>query len=361
MRLTGRFILPLHIIGWTSFMFLPFFFFPGGNLQDPGFIHMIVTKLISDILVIGVFYINLHRLTPDLLLKGQVKSFILTLAGLFVAAELLNAILFFGIVEPLLKFPHFPKPNPTFQDRPPRPRGLFRIPVPGAFGMSISFTFVILLSTLIALIQERTRIREAQQLAVIEKVKAELTMLKLQISPHFLFNTLNNISWLARKRSDKTEEAVIQLSQLLRYIIYQPENGPVMLSQEIDHLQHYISLQKMRLPANASVEFTCRGNVHAQMIEPLLFIPFIENAFKHGIHNQAESPIRILLTAEQNRVQFRCINQVNSLNEPDLQNAGIGIQNTKRRLALHYPDCHTLTIDDTGNTYTIQLDLQLKS
>ncbi|WP_177225962.1 sensor histidine kinase [Arsenicibacter rosenii] len=320
---------------------------------------MLVTKLISDVLVIVVFYLNLHRFAPNLLLKGKVKPFFLALLGLFIAAELVNALIYFGVVEPLLKQPFFPKPS--FRDRPPGPPRLFRIPVPSAFGMSISFAFVILLSTLIALIQERTRIREEQQQAVIEKVKAELTMLKLQISPHFLFNTLNNISWLARKRSEKTEEAVIQLSQLLRYIIYQPESGPVLLSQEIEHLQHYINLQKMRLPANASVSFTCQGDINYQTIEPLLFIPFVENAFKHGIHHRNESPVTITLLAGKDRILFTCTNTINRHQEPDLQNPGIGIQNTKRRLSLHYPNRHTLSIDEQEHTFTIQLDLQLKS
>ncbi|WP_192579010.1 sensor histidine kinase [Fibrisoma limi] len=229
--------------------------------------------------------------------------------------------------------------------------------LPNLLGISLSFSLVVLLSSLLVLFKERTRIKEEQQQAVLEKVQAELAMLKLQISPHFLFNTLNNISWLARKRSDKTESAVIQLSQLLRYIIYKPEHELVSLREEIQHLEHYIHLQQMRLAHNTTVQFTCQGPVSVQMIKPLLLIPFVENAFKHGVHSYLPSRIEIGISVEPDRLLFYTRNPIFTPESTNGQTDGIGVNNTRRRLNLSYPGLHTLRIDKDGQRFCVSLEI----
>ena len=123
---------------------------------------------------------------------------------------------------------------------------------------------------MIALVRDRLREREEKQQIQLEKIAAELAVLKLQISPHFLFNTLNNIRWLTRQKSDNAEEAVVKLSQLLRYVIYQANHERVPLTQEIEHLEHFIDLQKMRLTEQNSVSFVHEGAIERYQIEPCL-------------------------------------------------------------------------------------------
>jgi hypothetical protein len=177
----------------------------------------------------------------------------------------------------------FPKVSSnTFNgiDPPKMPNGFFK---PQLIGTLFSFFLITILSTLIALFLERIKNYEEKKQIQFEKTAAELSALKLQISPHFLFNTLNNIRWLARKKSDLTEDAIVKLATLLRYIIYQANEQKVALVLEINNLKDFIGLQEMRIGNNTSVSFEVSGLVEDYEIEPLLFIPFVENAFKYGV------------------------------------------------------------------------------
>jgi LytS/YehU family sensor histidine kinase len=234
------------------------------------------------------------------------------------------------------------------------------IPLPFFFRTTLTFALIILASSLLALIREHGIHKEEKQQIALEKTAAELAVLKLQISPHFLFNTLNNIRWLARQKSDKTEDSVVKLSQLLRYMIYQAKNDKVPLAQEINYLENYIELQKMRLTEKNEVRFTYDGDITQWNIEPLIFIPFVENAFKYGLHSQLESIIEIKLTIAGNTLNFFVKNPVFTSNLPsDMEDSGIGIENVEKRLALHYPDRHQLNITNIGGYFSIDLTLIL--
>jgi hypothetical protein len=351
----ARYVLLLHVMGWVTFVTLPFLFFPW-NLsfwERPEIIRILPAKLLSDAVLIGFFYLNLQELTPRSIKKQTLWP------------VSIGALLCLGLLM-LTNGPLMPDSMPPMMPGPPLPAGMPQ-PAPMPLSMSLlplpqllSFVLVVSVSSGLALWRDLVRTREMQQQMSLEKVTAELAMLKLQISPHFLFNTLNNIRWLTGESAEVAEEAIIKLSQLLRYILYQAHQDRVPLEQEIIHLQNYIDLQKMRLVDPDSVQFSWEGPTQDKSIVPLLLIPFVENAFKHGQHGQYRFLIRIDLRVRANTLVFRTENpyfadQAESTN-PD---SGIGIQNVQRRLNLHYPNHHQLTLDQHSGLYSVELRLAL--
>ncbi len=356
MNFLKRYSVWLHIIGWIIFIIMPFLTSPNGHLnffRQPNFPSFLLSQLINDIMLIAVFYFNLAFLTPNLFIKKNTAAFVLYLLAIFLVMLFLNKFTFETFRKPILQ--RFPPPDlSNFRNRPTF------MPFPFFFRTIISFSLVILASSLLALIKERSVHKEERQQIALEKTAAELAVLKLQISPHFLFNTLNNIRWLARQKSDMTEDSVVKLSQLLRYMIYQAKHDKVLLEQEINYLQNYIELQKMRLTEKNTVNFTYTGAIEQLSIEPLLFIPFVENAFKYGLHSQQESKIEISLKVEGKKLNFFVKNPVFDNNFPDQsENSGIGIQNVEKRLLLHYPDTHELNISNIGGYFSIDLTIIL--
>jgi LytS/YehU family sensor histidine kinase len=193
-----------------------------------------------------------------------------------------------------------------------------------------------------------------------EKLTAELAFLKSQINPHFLFNTLNNICSLARKKSDVTENAIIRLSQIMRYMLDDSHDTRVSLSKEVEYLHNYIELQRLRLTDKVKIQITVEGNPEFVLIEPLLLIPFVENAFKHGVSYLEEAEIRIELKIQETLLTFQVENNVIRFAEakPDPV-SGIGLKNIKRRLDLLYPEKHALEIQDNGIKYHVMLRINL--
>jgi LytS/YehU family sensor histidine kinase len=190
-----------------------------------------------------------------------------------------------------------------------------------------------------------------------EKLTAELNFLKAQVNPHFLFNTLNNLYYLAYSKSENTTEVIEKLSQMMRYMIYDSNYPQVQLSKELEYMQNYISLEKLRLSDRVKIQFTVEGDTDIVRITPLILITFLENAFKHGITNTAkESWINATLTCSPGKLSFSVVNSKPPVSKVD-EKSGIGLQNVKRRLELSYPGKHKLVMHDTPTEYRVQLDL----
>ena len=190
-----------------------------------------------------------------------------------------------------------------------------------------------------------------------EKLIAELAFLKSQINPHFLFNSLNNIYSLAYQKADKTPEAILKLSEIMRYMLYESNEGKVALSEEIRYLENYIELQKLRFKDDTYIKFEIIGEVSEQQITPLILISFVENAFKHGLVNDPENPVSIYLKIEPAGILFRTTNKKSKQNKDDT--GGIGLKNVRRRLDLIYTDKYKLHIEDKNDIYTCELYLNL--
>jgi LytS/YehU family sensor histidine kinase len=190
-----------------------------------------------------------------------------------------------------------------------------------------------------------------------QRLSAELAFLKSQINPHFLFNSLNSIYSLAYQQSENTPGAILKLSEIMRYMLYECNDNKVDLSKELQYLQNYIDLQKIRFGNKAYIDFKLEGKVGNQQIVPLLLIAFIENAFKHGIANDSLSPINMVITVDEQYLHFFIQNRKHSNNTDAM--GGIGLNNVKRRLDLLYKGKYNLEIRDEIDTYTCELSLVL--
>lgn len=190
-----------------------------------------------------------------------------------------------------------------------------------------------------------------------EKLIAELAFLRSQINPHFLFNCLNNIYSLAYQKSDKTPEAILKLSEIMRYMLYESNDLRVDLGKEIRYLENFIELQKLRFKEESHVQLTISGDNLNQKVVPLVLISFVENAFKHGVITDPENPITIDIVIETGKLVFKIKNKTSVQNKDDT--GGIGLSNVRRRLDLLYPEKYSLSISHNKDFYSAELFLDL--
>ena len=224
-------------------------------------------------------------------------------------------------------------------------------------GSTAVLFLVFTVSTCIKVIQQWLSAEERQKLIETEKLNTELSFLKSQINPHFLFNTLNNIYSLAVVKSDATAPAVMKLSSIMRYVLSDTRQHLVPLEKEIEFIQHYIDLQKVRLTDKIKINLVVTGDLEGQQIAPLLFIPFVENAFKYGISTREDSEINISINIKPGEIEFKTDNRILSI-ETDLEKKnGIGLKNTRRRLELLYADKHSLEINRKDGHFYVDLKI----
>ena len=224
-------------------------------------------------------------------------------------------------------------------------------------GYTAVFFLVFTISTSMKVIQQWLNADKKRREIETDKLSTELSFLRTQINPHFLFNTLNNIYSLAVVKSDATPIAVLKLSSIMRYVLSETKNDWVPLDNEIRFIQDYIELQKMRLTDKVSISFTITGNTGNKTIAPLLLIPFVENAFKYGISTKEESAISIRLNVDDQQIGFVVNNNIVATEIERTDKNGIGLANVKRRLELLYPSDHTLQIGKHDNVYSVKLVL----
>ena len=201
------------------------------------------------------------------------------------------------------------------------------------------------------------KIRDRWVRAEDEKLHAELAYLKSQINPHFLFNTLNSIYWMALGKSDQTAGAIVSLSSMMRYVLDETGREKVALTKEIAYITNYIQLQQTRFEGSLQVDLSVNGKPEAKTIAPLLLIPFVENAFKYGVNPEEPSTIGIRIDIGENDFRLKVTNNKVAVVPLDATPSGLGIHNTRRRLELLYPGRHTLEIQDEPKTFTVLLYL----
>lgn len=194
-----------------------------------------------------------------------------------------------------------------------------------------------------------------------EKLIAELNFLKAQINPHFLFNTLNNLYYLAYSQSPNTTEVIAKLSQMMRYMIYDTNQPKVLLRKEIEYMENYISLERLRLNNQIPVQFNVKGNIDEVQITPLVLITFLENAFKHGVSNSnSESWVNVNIEVKGRECVFSVENSKRLVPvQESNEKSGIGLQNVQRRLELSYPERYHLDVKDLADRYSVKLNLTL--
>ena len=230
---------------------------------------------------------------------------------------------------------------------------------------SAAFMFFLLNFVMVAVaigLRHFIRVRQIRQQLMEEKQKnaeAELAWLKNQINPHFLFNTLNNISSLTQIDADAAQDAIAQLSDLLRYAMYETNKPLVAIGGEVDFMRNYIELMRLRCNDRTQVDYRFdTGDGHA-LVAPLLFISLIENAFKHGTSTNRPSSISVRMELADNVLTFTCDNTNFPKSDADRSGSGIGLENTRRRLELMYPDRYTWEQTVEGDIYHIRISLQI--
>jgi two-component system, LytTR family, sensor kinase len=225
-------------------------------------------------------------------------------------------------------------------------------------------SFVVMtLSTVLNIITKWWRYQQEKQELLTQSMQSELRFLKSQINPHFLFNTLNNLYSLTLTKNDKAPEIVLKLAEIIRYMLYECNERRVMLSREIQYMQNYLDLEKLRQPKNVEISMEVEGNISDQQIAPLMFIPFLENCFKHGLNNHiaGEAFVRARFRVQDDDLEFYIENTKppHSPRQEHPRSGGIGLNNIKKRLDLLYPKDYDLTIEEFPQKYTVTLVLKL--
>ena len=361
-------IYSLHVVVWLLLFFLNYQFVKNYRIKVDFHFHL-MTWLIYAIL----FYINYIVLIPYLLFKRKFAAYVLfSVCLLFFAGyakdynfrqhrKKANPALFEKRIPP----PDMPRMNP---DRvPPDQMNPDRMPPfpdvksrgENKFFLIYGLLLIYSLSLSIRFIQKWQDDEKRKSAIEKEKISTELSYLKQQINPHFLFNALNSIYSLTINTSRQASDAILKLSSILRYMLYETENRWVKLTEEINIIRDFIELQKLRLTDKVSVAFQITGESGHFRIPPLLLIPLIENAFKHGADNINDSFIDIRLSIMENRLEVTVVNKVVQNSAEINHNSGIGIKNIRRRLDLLYGDNYTLEIVQKDDVFNVNLQLNL--
>ena len=329
----------LHIVFWVSITsYLMMVTYNSGKVSLAA---VMVIFLLFGVMNIGLFYLNFLYFIPRYLDTKKYKAYTLALVSSVIVFALVKygfTVCFKSLIEA-----HNDGHMPTF--------GAYLI------GSGLTNVFFLFLSSALKFSVDWFLNERVQRDLENQRLTAELAFLKSQINPHFLFNSLNSIYSLAYQKSDTTPEAILKLSEIMRYMLYESNDNKVDLEKELLYLQNYIDLQKIRFGNKAFVDFKITGEVGSQKIVPLLLIAFIENAFKHGVASNPSAPIRLLINLDGTRLHFYMENRKH-MNNRDTE-GGIGLNNVKRRLDLLYPGKYTLTIQDEPQTYTCELSLVL--
>lgn len=349
-------ILLLHVLGGILFLSIPVWLAPG-----PFSFHSILApktqqEFISHSLILGFFYINYYFLIPKFYFpKHYVKYSLLVILAL--ALILILPRIFITLPHPD-RHPHPDNHHhhEHVHQHPHHFKGGHHPHIFGLLELSLNiwpFLFVVIFSLIIRIHQ---RLKETES----EKIKAQLSYLTARINPHFLFNTLNSIYALAIEKSDYTPTAIVKLSGMMRYVLSETVGATIALQKELDYISDYIELQKVRFNQTVDIDFNISGDANGLQIAPLILIPYIENAFKHGVNPEEESRIQIKIFIEASTLNLEVVNRI--VNTQTLKNAdtGLGIENTKLRLEHLYPDQHFLEIIETDVTYSVKLRLDLK-
>jgi hypothetical protein len=354
----------LHVAACLTFLLLPVLFAPDLP-QSFNISRSIPTQrnLIAYLLMIAFFYFNLFFLIPKFYYTKKYFLFFLIIIFCFIIVSLLPAFIIpegFGR-RPLP--PYSIRSDSFFNTQSGSisnvsPAALSKEPPPHGFPFYITQYFFIFLAvvffSLILSINNRWKQTEK------ERLNAELSYLKAQVNPHFLFNTLNNIYSLALEKSDNTPAAIVKLSGMMRYVLNETENDFVTLDKEITYLTNYIELQKIRYSDSVKLSFIVNGNTVGKRIAPLILIPFVENALKYGVNAEEDSDIKITIDIKEKEFRLIIINNKVNIQQPVNDKTGLGIENAKNRLQLLYPARHELKINDAENFFYVSLNLELE-
>jgi sensor histidine kinase YesM len=322
----------VHISIWTVIILSNYIFDYGGDRVNPYRTLNVVTNVFRA----GIFYLNAGLLVPILIYRKKYVIYFFSLVAMFFIMMLFHASLYPLLIDREFNFLISSTHN--------------------LLAFVITITASIAYKTIIDKEKEDAKSNEMQK----ENLKTEVSFLRSQISPHFIFNVLNNIVALVRLKSEDLEATVMKLSTLMQYMLYATDKK-VFLHEEIQYLQDYIDLQEQRFGDFIKIKTTFETPSAQYIIEPMLLIPFVENAFKHGIGLIQDPVINIESHCSNNKLYFNIQNKYNEEDsEPKDKISGIGLSNVRRRLSLLYPGKHHLAINKRNGYFYVLLELELE-
>ena len=335
-----------HILFWIlSITFIvAIFSFYGENLS----LRLLEKSLTINFFFAASVYINLYYLFPGFLKKKKYVYYIFWLVVLLTVSSLVLQMSGYLLFQKSLANNSF-----TFSSN-----------LHSAYFFST--LFYVGLTSFLKFIKDWISMQDLNyRLARIEqqKLEAELKTLKSQLNPHFLFNSLNNIYSLSLVKSDKVPDLILRLSELMRHIIYESKDNFIPIERELDFVNNFIELQRIRVSEKVSIHYQITGKIPARKIAPLIFEPFIDNAFKHGLPGANQNGfIEIAFNFEtENLLKFTATNGCDYMPVRNSRNSGIGLENVKQRLKLLYrPEEYFLSIEKLQDSFTVLLTLTLK-
>ncbi|MFT3739734.1 MAG: sensor histidine kinase [Breznakibacter sp.] len=337
-----RFTIATHALVWVLLLVIPYVstdqvFNAIDSSSDKN--YLLLCLVLSTVLLV-IFYFNYLFLIPKYLLTKKYWFYFSFLLLAIVIVFLLSGLIFF-----LSDF----NPEAFLNTNP-----IIEKIIPVIIVNALLLWLLSIVSSILWTIYSRLKQTES------EKLSAQIASLKSQINPHFLFNTLNNIYATAIDTSPKTADMVDKLSEMMRYTMKETQQDFVFLEDEINYISNYIELQKLRLDRSVKLEYHGLENIPALRIAPMLLVPFIENAFKHGVNSEQKSHIKIEISMDKTEFQLSVVNNKVNVQREISEKSGLGIENTKHRLNLIYPSKHLLVINDTGKEYFVSLYINLQ-
>jgi two-component system, LytTR family, sensor kinase len=341
----------IHTMVWMIIVSIPHYFW-----KSPSERTLLGKDIGLWVIIIAFFYINYNLLIPRLLAKKRFLQYAAIIL-VMLSASYYSSILISSRAEirrEVANFKHQPPPEEIDRMIEGMQKGR------ATFSMMFCFLFLALSTSIRVTEQWYTNEKERKEMEN-QKLTAELSFLKSQINPHFFSNTLNSIYSLAIRKSEKTPEAIIKLSLLMRYIIYETDKPYVPLQKELEYINNYVELQRLRIKENVTILYTIAGESKDRFIEPMLLLPFIENAFKHGIDysKPCEITIEVNITDESIRLVIENPLVSKQLSIPD-EASGIGLVNSRKRLQLLYEGKHELNISEKGEKFRVDLILNIR-
>jgi len=323
----------IQIFTWSFYLSLPVFILPKpAKFLQSNDIQLVIYFIVG-ILSVGFFYFNYYFALPKYFFNRKYWKYAISVIVFVVISFFLTNL----IVQLSFSEANVLEPDKS--------------------GLYINYTTRFFLIFIIPIgMQFNSRLKQIES----DKVKAELASLKAQINPHFLFNILNDIYGQAITKSEQTADSIAKLAAMMRQVLTEANEDLISLEKEVNYLKSYVELQEMRLTDKTKVSFEVDGNIGSQQIPPLLFINFIENAFKYGVSNEIKSTISIILSVRADSVLLRVKNdKVFAKNNND-DSHNIGIENTKRRLDLIFGNRYSLDINDNNKSFEVNLKLNIK-
>lgn len=341
-----------HILFWVAYLALNalvlshFYEPPGQSLFADTLILSLKFQVVELPGKLILVYTNLFFLLPWFLLRQKYWSYLTLLILSFILVRYIQQFFVAFVMLPLM-FPKIVIGEEMFS------WGRFVQYSAGAFSLLI-FT-----SALKLMYDHHLNSKKIQEIEK-RQLSTELQLLKTQLNPHFFFNTLNNLYGLALENSSKTADMILRLSEMMNYVLYEAQNKLVLVERELEVLKNYIELEKMRYSDQVEISFTQQGDFAATKIPPLLLVPFLENAFKHGLRGpQGKNWLRIEVNRSDKQFLFVAENSKNGQDPKQSADRGIGLVNVKRRLEILFPNAHTLNLVNTDDRYRAELTITI--